>query len=115
MKIVIECASALEAKKLKAQIVNDVKKEELKTWEHTTGSISNKSVDIIFHNPSQYVEAPEKNVIFIIDTENNEVVFSTNHWSKKPHPSREMNALHTGRLVEAILRQGYSGSFQIID
>lgn len=45
MRIVIECTSAFEAKKLKSQILEDVKNEELETWEHTTAQSGN---DIIF-------------------------------------------------------------------
>lgn len=57
MRIVIECTSAFEAKKLKSQILEDVKNEELETWEHTTAQSGN---DIIFHNPDQYVTEPKK-------------------------------------------------------
>lgn len=111
MRIVIECTSAFEAKKLKSQILEDVKNEELETWEHTTAQSGN---DIIFHNPDQYVTEPKKNVIFSIDTDDNKVVFSTKYWSKNPQPSKEMYALHTGRLVEVILNQGYSNNFKVI-
>ena len=112
MKIVINCASAIAANRLKNQIVEDVKNEELMTWSYKK---SKSDHDIIFHNPDQYVEEPAKNVIFVVKTDDNAVVLKTTYWEGNPEPSREMNALHTGRLVEAILGQGYSGNFQIID
>lgn len=112
MKIVIECASAIAAKRLMNQIVEDVKNEELRTWSYKKSRNNN---DIIFHNRSQYVDEDDKNVIFVVTTDNNAVVLKTSYWRGKPEPSREMNALHTGRLVEAILGQGYSGSFMIFD
>lgn len=112
MKIVIECATAFEARKVKSQIANDVKNEELETWEYKKGVSTGN--DIIFHNPSQFVNEPNKNVIFVISTDDNKVIFSTTYWKGKPKPSQKMNALHTGRLVEAILGQGYSDNFQVI-
>ena len=112
MKIVINCASAIAANRLKNQIVEDVKNEELMTWSYKKSGDKN---DIIFHNPSQYVNDATKNVIFVVKTDDNAVVLKTAYWEGNPAPSREMNALHTGRLVEAILGQGYSGNFQIID
>lgn len=48
MKIGIECASALDAKKLKTQIVKDMTNKGLITWEHTT---TQSGVDVVFHNP----------------------------------------------------------------
>lgn len=110
MKIVINCASALAAKSLKDQIVKDVKNEELRTWSYKK---SKSKHDIIYHNPDQYVNEPDKNVIFVVTTDDNKVILRTSYWSDKPEPSREMNALHTGRLVEAILGQGYSGDFKV--
>ncbi|MDE5810424.1 MAG: hypothetical protein K2H59_09150 [Muribaculaceae bacterium] len=112
MKIVIKCASAIAANRLKNQIVEDVKNEELMTWSYKRSGNNN---DIIFHNPSQYVNDDTKNVIFVVTTDDNSVVLETSYWKGKPEPSREIKALHTGRLVEAILGQEYSENFRIID
>ena len=111
MKIVIECASAPAAKMLKNQIIDDVRNEELLTWSYKKSGNNN---DIIFHNPSQYVNEDAKNVIFVVNADDNEVVLETSYWRGKPEPSMEMKALHTGRLVEAILAQQYSGNFRVI-
>ena len=82
------------------------------TWSYKKSRNNN---DIVFHNPSQYVNDDTKNVIFVVTTDDNAVVLETSYWRGKPEPSREMKALHTGRLVEAILGQEYSGNFRVID
>lgn len=96
---------------LKMQIIaavkGDIKGMDIDTWTYVK---SGDKFDIIFHDPSQYVNDPTKNVIFKVEVEGAEVSFSTAWWKGRLEPSREMLSLHTGRLTEMLLRY-FSGGF----
>jgi hypothetical protein len=111
MKVVLTTETALAAVVLKGHILSaikgDVDNMDIDTWSYVK---SGDNYDIIYHNPLQYVNAPEKNVVFRVEVEGTEVMISTAWWSSKPVPSKEMLCLHTGRLVEMLLRY-FSGGF----
>ena len=111
MKIILTTETAMAAVVLKSHILAAVKGDfnglEIDTWTYVK---SGDKFDIIFHNPDQYVDEPEKNVIFKVEVSGNEVSFSTAWWKGKPEPSREMLSLHTGRLTEMLLRY-FSGGY----
>jgi len=111
MKIILTTETGLAAMVLKNQIIAAVKGElegvTIDTWSYIK---SGDNFDIIYHDADQYVNAPEKNVLFRVETSGSEVVFSTAWWKSKPEPSREMLCLHTGRLTEMLLRY-YGGTF----
>ena len=118
MKIVLTTETAPAAVVLKNQIIAAVKGDmedvTIDTWTYVK---SNENYDIVFHNPEQYANDPEKNVLFKVGVEGTEVTFSTGWWKANPEPSREMQCLHTGRLVEMLLRYFSKGfiKFNIVD
>lgn len=93
---------------LKHEIINELKRNiderEIKTWEYTQ---SKEKFDIIYHNPPQYKDDPQKNVIFKLEIIGEDLVFSTAYWTNKSTPSHEMYALHVGRLTEMLLTYFY--------
>ena len=111
MKIILTTETALAAMVLKNQIIAAVKGEvsgvTIDTWSYIK---SGDNFDILYHDAEQYVNAPEKNVLFRVEASGQEVSFSTAWWKSKPEPSREMLCLHTGRLTEMLLRY-FSGSY----
>lgn len=111
MKIVMTTETSLAAMVLKNQIIAAVKGEikyiTIDTWSYIK---SRDNYDIVYHDLPQYVETPEKNVIFRVESEGNEVTFSTAWWKNKPEPQREILCLHIGRLTEMLLRY-FSGTF----
>ena len=118
MKIVLTTETSLAAMVLKSQIIAAVKGEikdvTIDTWAYIK---SGDNYDIIYHDVPQYVDAPDKNVLFRVEAEGNEVTFSTAWWKNKPEPKREMLCLHTGRLTEMLLRYfpGTSVRFNILN
>ena len=79
---------------------NDQTGSTIETWAYTR---SKDNYDIIYHDAKQYVGDPEKNVIFRMELDGCNLVFQTAHWVNKPTPTREMDSLHTGRLLEMLL------------
>ena len=104
MKIILSTESIFSAARLKSKIIKAVEGQNdelsIETWSYLKSS---DGFDIIYHNPSQYTEDPFKNVIFRVELDGENVVFSCARWSKNPLPSEEMNCLHTGRLTEMLL------------
>ena len=111
MKIILTAESSLSAITLKREIISAVKGEVdscvIDTWSYKK---SGDNFDVIFHNPSQYVDSPDKNVVFRVVVEGTEVILSSAWWSSNPQPTREMICLHIGRLTEMLLIY-FSASF----
>lgn len=111
MKIILTTETSMSAVVLKNQIIAAVKGElvgqTIDTWSYIK---SGDNFDVLFHNPPQYTETPESNVLFKVEVEGLDVYLSTAWWKSKPQPSREMSCLHTGKLTEMILRY-FSSSF----
>ena len=104
MKVILTTESGMSAIFLKRRIISAVRGEiegvDIETWSHTK---SRDNFDILFHNVTQYVNNPEKNVLFRVEVEDTEVVLSSAWWTTKPKPSNEMISLHIGRLTEMLL------------
>ena len=70
MKIVLTTDSPISAILLRKQIIAALKGEDLnttlKTWSYKQ---SKEKFDIAYHNPPQYTETPENNVLFRIITD----------------------------------------------
>ena len=118
MKIVLTTETAMAAVVLKNHVIAAVKGDiddvNIDTWTYVK---SGDNFDIIYHNPEQYTDYPEKNVVFRVEVEGTEVSFGTAWWKSKPEPSKEMLCLHTGRLSEMLLRYFSGGfiNFNIVD
>lgn len=118
MKIILTTETASAAVVLKNQIIAAVKGEiegvTIDTWSYTK---SGDKLDILYHDVEQYVNAPEKNVLFKVIVEGTEVILSSGWWKSNPEPSREMICIHIGRLAEMLLRYfpGCYIKFNIID
>ena len=104
MKIILTTESIFSAARLKSKIIKavDGQNEDISidTWSYIKSS---DGFDIIYHNPSQYTDDPQKNVIFRVELDGENVIFSCARWSKNPQPSDEMNSIHVGRLTEMLL------------
>ncbi len=104
MKVIVTTLSVFDAARLKEKIISAIKEKltsvNIETWSYTTSS---EKHDIVYHDCPQYIDDPSKNVLFKIELDGNNVVFSTCWWSKNPEPSHEMLSLHTGRLIEMLL------------
>lgn len=113
MKVRLSTSSALGAVILRHNIIRAINGEyeriEIETWSYKRSS---DNYDIIFHDPDQYVNNPEKNVIFRVITDGNDVVFVPAWWKNNPQPSEEMICLHVGRLVEMLTRY-FSKEFSV--
>ena len=118
MKIVLTTETAMAAVVLKNQVLAAIKGEiegvDIDTWSYIK---SGDNFDVIYHNPSQYVNYPERNVVFTVAVGGTEVTFNSAWWKTKPEPSREMLCLHTGRLAEMLLRYFSKGCirFNVVD
>lgn len=118
MKIILTTETSLAAALLKQQIITAVKGENteilIDTWSYKR---SGDNYDIIYHNPSQYIDSPEKNVLFRVEVDGTEVFFSTAWWINNPQPANEMLCLHTGRLTEMLLSNFSSNfiKFNVVD
>ena len=112
MKVRLVTSSTLGAVVLRQNVIRAVKREnkhvEIETWEYIRSS---DNFDIIFHNTDQYVNKPEKNVIFRVVADGNDVVFIPAWWKRNPQPSDELICLHIGRLVEMLMRY-FSNEFK---
>lgn len=105
MKIILTTENAFQSIKLRELIIKAVKGDldniQIDTWSYTK---SGENYDIIYHNPPQYVENPEKNVLFRLEIDDSIVQFSIVWWKKNTEPSDEIKCLHVGRLTEMLLR-----------
>lgn len=104
MKIVLSTESELSARTLKNNIIKSIQggvpSVDIDTWSYKQVN----KIDVIFHNPVQYIDNPEKNVVFSIKIDDSNVIFSASWWKENPRPLDELICLHTGRLTEMLLR-----------
>lgn len=118
MKIILTTDSVFAAARLKTMIVDAIKgvatNITIDTWSYTK---SGDGYDIIFHNLAQYIDDVNKNVLFRVETDGTNVMFSCAWWSKNPEPTTEMLSLHTGRLTELLLSHfhAYYNRFSIVE
>lgn len=118
MKIVLTTDNVFAAARLKNTILESIKGENknitIDTWSYTK---SGDGYDIVYHNLSQYVNDESKNVLFRVETDGINVIFSCAWWTKNPEPTAEMLSLHTGRLTELLLShfRAYYIKFSIIE
>lgn len=118
MKIILTTETAMAALVLKNHIIAAVKGEidgvDIDTWSYVK---SGDNFDIIYHNPPQYLNSPERNVLFRVEVDGTEVSFGSAWWKSNPEPLREMICLHTGRLAEMLLRYFSGGyiKFNVVD
>lgn len=105
MKVVITADNMFIASRLKSDILSSIRGEKdgvmIDTW---TFKKAAQNIDIIYHNPPQYINSPDKNVLFRVAASDNMVQFIVVWWKNNPKPSREMICLHVGRLTEMLLR-----------
>lgn len=111
MKLIVFTDGIFEAARLKDSIINSIKGEEgcecIDTWSYVLAANNH---DVIFHNLSKYTDYPDKNVLFRMDLDGENIVFKPTWWKKYEQPSDEMKNLHTGKLVEMLLTH-FSGKF----
>lgn len=105
MKVILSTESMISAAVLKDEIINTINGNidgvKIETWSYLKSS---DDFDIIFHDREQYVDDPTKNVLFRVQLDGSNVMFTTAWWKKNPEPSAEMFCLHIGRLTEMLLR-----------
>ena len=105
MKVILNTENTFQAIKLREQIIKGIKGDIeaviIDTWSYTK---SVEKFDIVCHNPNQYLNDPEKNVLFKLDVDGSFILLSIVWWKKNPEPSDEMKCYHVGRLVEMLLR-----------
>ena len=105
MKVLLQTESPLMAVRLKDNIIKSVKGQiegvKIETWSYIKSS---DNFDVIYHNPQQYIDYPERNVLFRVEVDGSIVSLSTAWWKRNLEPSIEMMCLHTGRLTEMLLR-----------
>ena len=102
-KIILSTDNMFTAQLLKNDIIKSVKEDNpeiIDTWEFAK---ANGNIDIIFHNPEQFINDKNKNVLFKVERDDNNVVLTNARWQNNPEPSCEMISLHVGRLVEMLL------------
>jgi hypothetical protein len=118
MKIVLTTENIFAAARLKDLIIKSVKGDlegvNIDTWSYTKSS---DKYDILFHNLSQYVNDSSKNVLFRVEIDGVNVIFSSAWWTKNPEPSIDMICLHMGRLTELLLTyfRSYYSRYSIIE
>jgi len=113
MNLKILLPTTISATFAKANLLRRIRNNEIPTWSHTR---SNNNDDVIFHNPSQYLEDPEKNVIFTVDVElsDNSILFSSSWWSGNPVPNEQQILHHVARLSEMLLKNFFDHGFKIV-
>lgn len=118
MKIILSTENSLTALRLRELIIRSVKGEidgvTIETWSYTR---SGNNFDILYHNPEQYIQDPEKNVVFKLEIDGFNVSLSSAWWGNNPKPLYEIVCLHTGRLTEMLLRyfRGKYIKFCVVD
>ena len=105
MKLIATTVDVFAASRLQLMIKQAIKGEHpagmrVDTWAYTR---SGDNYDIIYHNVSQYVDDPARNVIFRMEQDGSNVIFTAAHWVNKPTPTHDMDCLHAGRLLEMLL------------
>lgn len=105
MKLIATTVDVFAASRLQLMIKQAIKGEHpaglrVDTWTYTR---SGDNYDIIYHNVPQYVNDSAKNVIFRMELDGSNVIFTAAHWVNKPTPTHDMDSLHIGRLLEMLL------------
>lgn len=105
MKIILTTQDPIQAisltKRIKDAIEGNNVDINIETWSIVKSA---EGFDIVYHNVEQYVNDPDKNVVFKMYYDGSTVVFDSAWWKKNPEPQYEMICLHTGRLTEMLLR-----------
>lgn len=100
MKLILVTPSPEEAEVRKNLLLRVVDSGEVETWSRRDNDPHGRN--IVYHNPPQYTQSPEKNVHFLVTSSGEKVVFEASN-SKEGHThSREMKLLHCGRLAELL-------------
>ena len=102
-KIILSTEDMFYAQSLKNDIIKSVKEDSPEIIDNWNYAKANGNIDVIFHNPDQYVNDKNKNVLFKVERDDNNVVLTNARWQNNPEPSFEMISLHIGRLVEMLL------------
>lgn len=110
MILFLHLPSPMSASKEKRKIIENIKKGKHPTWNYEQDLDEN---DVIYHNRNQYVFYAEKNVIFLVTTEGNNVVFESSHWSDNPEPDEEQVKHHITRLFAMLLKDYYKAGVSI--
>ena len=104
MRIVLTTESLFAASRLRDKIIRTIRGgvdgTHIDTWSYVK---SKDNYDVIYHNPPQYAEIPEKNVVFRIDLNGENLIFSCSYWTCNPQPTRTMYCIHVGRSTEMLL------------
>ena len=109
MILFLHLPSPMSASKEKRKIIENIKKGKHPTWNYEQDLDEN---DVIYHNRDQYVYA-KKNVIFLVSTEENNVVFESSHWSDNPKSDEEQVKHHITRLFAMLLKDYYKAGVSI--
>ena len=114
-RIILYTNSHEDAKDLANQIVRDVRTGSFNTWAYDTiPNVIGGVTHIIYHNRPQYVNDPEKHVVFSVRILGDKVVLTPR---KRPGNteviSEDMKALHMGRLLELLIGMEYGEGIEI--
>ena len=68
MKVVLYTENIFQSNRLRERIIKGIKNDlddlKIDTWSYAKAT---GNYDIIYHNPQQYIERPEKNVLFRLE------------------------------------------------
>ena len=111
MRVVLTTENVYIASRLRDSIIKAVKgelpQEQIETWSYAKAA---ENIDVIFHNLPQYTGTPQNNVVFRVELNGENIIFSTAYWTRNPQPEHQMYCLHVGRLTEMLLAH-FSGDF----
>ena len=96
MKVILNTDNAFQSLRLREQIISGIKGEldnvAIDTWAFTK---SGENYDILYHNPSQYVDDPTKNVLFKMDIDGSNISFSTTNEGRNTQVVRDFSVTET--------------------
>ena len=111
MKIVLTTENVYIASRLRDKILRAVKgelpQEQIETWSYAKAA---ENIDVIFNNLPLYTDTPQNNVVFRVELNGENIIFSTAYWTRNPQPEHKMYCIHVGRLTEMLLTY-FSGDF----
>lgn len=111
MRIVLTTDDVYKAARVKDKILKAIKGElfqyNIASWSYTKAA---DNYDIIFCNNSMFTESQVNNVLFRVDLNGENVIFTTAYWSVKSQPSHQMYCHHVGMLTEILLTY-FQGDF----
>ncbi|MBD5304544.1 MAG: hypothetical protein HDS18_07320 [Bacteroides sp.] len=113
MNVKVLLPTTQSATLIKANLLHRIGNNEIPTWSYVC---SDDNKDVIFHNPPQYTDHPEKNVIFIVEVNQNEnsILFTHAWWTRNPAPDIQQVLHHVARLNEMILKNLYRTGFRMV-